>query len=292
MPERNRSVEADRQLAEAFFDHHPAEAARALEEAPPAEIAALLSEMDSARVAPVAAAMDQAVAAAALDLMEPPVAAGIVAAMQPRAAGVVLRRAAVPARAAILKQLPTRTASRLGVLLQYPEGSAGALLDPSVQTAPPDLTVQAMLDRLHAAGGTGHSYLYVVDRRGVLTGVMSLEELIAAPPDALLGAMATRRIATLAATAGRAAIVTHPAWRDLRALPVVDREGRFLGVVRHETVRELESGASARGLEPAATGLALDIGELAWTEGAALAEELVGALHGAAAAGSVDTAAG
>ena len=275
-------MEADRQLAGAFFEHHPTEAARTLEAAPPGEIGALLSEMDGARVAPVVAAMDPAVAAAVLGVIDPPVAAGIVAAMQPRAAGVVLRRAAAPARAAILKQLPSRTASRLDALLEYPERSAGALLDPSVRTAPPDLTAQAMLDRLHAAGGTVHSYLYIVDRRGVLVGVMTLQELIAAPLDVLLGAIAKRRLATLPATAGHAAIVTHPAWRDLRALPVVDREGRFLGVVRYETVRELESGASARALEPVATGLALDVGELAWVEGAALVEDLIDALREAA----------
>ncbi|MXW36071.1 MAG: CBS domain-containing protein, partial [Chloroflexi bacterium] len=196
-------------------------------------------------------------------------------------AGVLLRRAEAPSRSAILKQLPSRAASRLGGLLQYPEGSAGALLDPSVRTAPPDLTAQVMLDRLRAAGGTVHSYLYVVDRRGVLMGVMTLRELIGAAPDALLGAVAKHRIATLPATAGRAAIVTHPAWRDLRALPVVDSEGRFLGIVRHETVHELLSGAAARGLAPAATGVALEIGELVWDEGASLLEDLFEALYDA-----------
>lgn len=272
-------MEADRQLADAFFEHHPTEAARTLEAASPAEIGALLSGMGSARVAPVVAAMEQSVAAAVLGVIESPAAARIVEALPPRTAGTLLRRIEPAARSAILDRLPSRTASRLGRLLRYPEGSAGALLDPSAQTAPPDVTAGGMLERLHTAGGTVHAYLYVVDRRGNLIGVMTLHELIAAPPDALLDAIAKRRIATLPATAGRAAIVTHPAWRDLRALPVVDREGRFLGIVRHETVRELESGASARALEPAAAGLALDLGELAWLEGAALVEDLIDARH-------------
>lgn len=272
-------MEADRQLADAFFEHHPTEAARVLEAAPPDEIGALLSETDSARVAPVVAAMDPSIAAAVLCRMEPPVAAHLVEALPPRAAAVSLRRVAAPPRAAILKQLPSRTASRLGALLHYPEGSAGALLDPSVQTAPPDVTAAGILERLHAAAGTVHSYLYVVDRHGVLIGVVTLQELIAATPDAPLGAIAKQRIATLSATSGHAAIVTHPAWRDVRALPVVDREGRFLGVVRYETVRELESGASARALGPAATSLILDIGELVWAEGAAVVDHLMDALR-------------
>lgn len=286
-------MEADRQLTDAFFEHHPTEAARALEAAPPAEIGALLSEMESPRVAPVVAAMEQAFAAAVIRVIESRVAARMVGALPPRTASALLRRIDPPARSAILDRLSSRTASRLGGLLQYPEGSAGALLDPSAQTAPPDVTAGEMLERLHTASGTVHAYLYVVDRRGILIGVMTLQELIAASREAMLDAIAKRRIATLPATAGRAAIVTHPAWRDLRALPVVDREGRFLGIVRHETVRELESGASARALEPAAAGLALDIGELAWMEGAALVEDLIGAIDDApGAARAVSTVAG
>ena len=274
-------MESDRRLTDAFFEHHPTEAARVLETAAPIEIGALLSEMDGTRAAPVVAAMDPAVAATVLGALDPPVAARLVEALPARTAGILLRRAAPATRSAILGQLPSRDASRLGRLLQYPDGSAGALLDPSVRTAPPDVTAREMLDRLHTTGGTVHFYLYVVDRRGLLVGVVTLGELIGAPPDALLGAIARRRIATLPATAGPAAIVTHPAWRDVRALPVVDREGRFLGIVRQETVRELESGASARALEPLATGLALDVGELAWTEGAALVGDLIDALSDA-----------
>ncbi len=274
-------MEADRRLTDAFFDHHPTEAARALEAAAPIEIGELLSEVDGARAAPVVAAMDPAVAATVLGALDPPVAARFVEALPVRTAGVLLRRAAPATRSAILEQLPSRAASRLGVLLQYADGSAGALLDPSVQTAPPDVTARAMLDRLRTTGETVHFYLYVVDRRGLLIGVLTLRELIGAPPDALLGAIAKRRIATLPATAGHAAIATHPAWRDVRALPVVDREGRFLGIVRYATVHELEAAASAHGLEPAAAGIALDVGELAWTEGAALVGDLIDALSDA-----------
>ncbi|MXY22963.1 MAG: magnesium transporter [Acidobacteria bacterium] len=293
MPGRINSVDVDRQLADAFFAHHPTEVARTLDTAPLAEIAALLSETDRARAAPAVSAMDPAVAAEVLGRVDPAVAARIVEELPPRAAGVLLRRASAPARSAILERLPSRTASRLGALLQYPEGSAGALLDPSVRTAPPDLTAQAMLDRLRVAGATVPSYLYVVDRHGVLMGVMTLRELIGAVPDARLGAAAKRRIATLPATADRAAIVTHPAWRDLRALPVVDRDGRFLGIVRHETVHELASGASASGLEPAATGIALEIGELVWDEGVSLVEDLFEALHDMSEpARPIDTVAG
>ena len=267
-------METDRQLADAFFEHHPTEAARAMETAPPVEIGALLSELDSVRVAPVITAMEPAAAAAALATIDPPAAARIVDAMPGRAASVLLRRAAPAARSEILERLSSRTAKRLARLLEYPEGSAGALLDPSVLTAPPDLTVQETLDRLRTTGGEAYFYLYVVDRRGILIGVVTLRELLVAAPDAVIGAITKRQVATLAATAGRDAIVTHPAWREFRALPVVDREGHFLGMVRHATVHELESGATARTLGPALTGVALDIGELLWTEGAALAGEV------------------
>lgn len=268
----------NRALTDAFFRHHPAEAARALEVATPVEIAAMVADMDSARVAPVVAAMDPTVAAAVLHAMDPPVATRLVTALPPRTASVLLRRTGPTTRAVLLQQLPARTASRFEVLLRYPAGSAGALLDAAVETAPPDVTVQATLERLHRATGTVDSNLYVIDRRGLLLGVVTLGALISAPPEALLGAIATRQIATLPATAGHAAIVTHPAWRTVQALPVVDRTGRFLGIVRHETRYALESGAAGRALDPAVAGLALEIGELAWSEGVAFVGDLIGAL--------------
>ena len=93
---------------------------------------------------------------------------------------------------------------------------------------------------------------------------------------------AQRSVGTLAATADRDAILAHPSWNDVHALPVVDAGGRFLGIVRHETLRRLESEAPATPVGTAAADAALEFGEMAWTGGAALLGELMAVVSPAA----------
>jgi len=60
-------------------------------------------------------------------------------------------------------------------------------------------------------------------------------------------------------------IVEHPGWRDVHALPVIDDRELFLGVLRYETLRQLEQEYTTP--PPAAGGFAavLTLGELCWT---------------------------
>ena len=275
-------METDRVLSEAFVAQHPAEAARAMEGHSVGEVAAFLSESVPEHVAPVVAAMDPTLAAAALGEIEDGVAAPVVEALPAAAAGRLLRRLPPKVRGAIVERMTPRNRRRMESSLRYPPGSAGALLDPAVLTVAPDLTVDTALARVRGADSGVHYYLFVVDRHGMLAGVVSLHELLAAPADALVGAIARRAVATLAATADRAAIVAHPSWQELHTLPVVDAAGRFLGRVRPETLRRLESEESATPLGTAATAGALDFGELAWTLGAAVIGELFDAVSPAA----------
>ena len=271
-------MEADRLLSEAFLANHPTEAARAAETHPPAAIAAFLSDSALDHLAPALAAMDPAVAAAALAEVEAGVAATLVEALPAHGAGALMRRLAPEVRAQILERLPPRAAIRIRTLLRHGPGSAGALLDPAVPTASPDQTVGETLRRVRDRGAEAHDgYLFVVARDGALLGAIGPRELLTAGPEAVVGALARRAVAALPATADRGAILAHPARHDPRGLALVDAEGRFLGVVRPETLRRLESEARATPLGTAAVDAAIDLGELAWAGGAALVGELLAA---------------
>ena len=275
-------MDTERLLSDAYLAHHPAEAARVIEGRPVAEVAAFLCECGPHRLAPVVALMDPAVSAAVLDTVDHGLAARLVAALDAHTASGLLRRLAPTVRGAVLDRLSARAGAPIRTLLRYPPGSAGALLDPAVLTVPPDLSVGDTLKRVRTAAAQVHDYVFVVDRRGLLVGVVSLRELLVASPEVVLGAAARRAVGTLAATADRDAILAHPSWNDLHALPVVDAGGRFLGIVRHETLRRLETEAPATPVGTAAADAALEFGEMAWTGGAALLEELLAVVSPAA----------
>ena len=146
-------------------------------------------------------------------------------------------------------------------------------MDARVLTLPDDITAGQALARLRRSSRHAHHYLYVVDREERLVGVLNLRELMVTPPRQSLAGLMSRQVAQLPASADRAAILAHPGWREVHALPVVDGAGRFLGVVRHETVRLLEQeSVSPRGSRQVGTvGLAL--ADLCWV---GMAKILVG----------------
>ena len=80
--------------------------------------------------------------------------------------------------------------------------------------------------------------------------------------------------ASLSVHTGSRAIRSHPGWRRFHALPVVDGRGKLRGVLRYETLRQIEAQFAAdRG--PGSLAVALGLMEVYWT--AAL-----GAIQGAA----------
>ena len=268
-------MEAESIICDAFLSNHPTEAARAIERHSLPEIAAFLADAAPAQLGPVVAVMDPTVAAAALAEVAEDRAAGIVEALPPPAASVLLRLHAPALRERILGRMAPSAASRVRTRLRYPPGTAGALLDPVFVTAPPEQTVAETLTSLSQTRVSGQSYLFVTGADGVLTGMIGFGELLTAPIEARIGAMARLEFTPIRASAERATIVAHPAWAELLTPPVVDSSGRLVGIMRYDTVRELaaEESMPAGG----ATAAALELGELAWSAGIATVGALMDA---------------
>jgi magnesium transporter len=267
----------DLDLCRAFVDAHPADAARVLERLPPSETAALLADLAPTAAASVIGRMTLSAASRALEHLPVAAAALVAAELRPDAAARLLRRLTDTVRDAMLGEVPDRAAAAVRVLLRYPEGTAGALMDPRVPTLAVDLTARDALAMVRREPRHLLYYLYIVDREGHLAGVLDVRELLLARPSDLLASVMRAPVASLAATMSRAAILAHPGWTDYHALPVVDVHRILVGAMRYQTFRRLEQEASdrSRGAEPVRTVVAL--GELYWLG-------LSGVLDGLAAA--------
>lgn len=268
-------MEFEAVIADAFLANHPAEAARAIERHSVPQVADYLCGSAPERVGPLVAAMDPGVAAAALAEVGGELAAPIVEELQPAAASVLLRRFSPELRQQVLDRMSPGAAGRVRIRLQYPPGTAGALLDPECMTAAPEQSVAETQRRLRQARLSGQPYLFVTGADGVLLGIVEIGALLTSAPEAPLGAIARREFTAIPANAERAAILSHPAWTDLLTPPVVDGVGRLIGIMRYETVRQL-GGHAPR--PAAAAAVALDLGELAWSAGIAVVGELMDAL--------------
>ncbi len=264
----------ERDLARAFLQEHPREAALALERMPAAERAAVvraapeeaggaLGEMVSTAAAESLAMLVPAEAAPALDRLEPDVAIALLRRMPPETASALI--AALPEA----KQEPLRGA------LRYPDGTAGAVMDPMVLAIPDDILVGEARVRLRREPRGLLYYLYVVERRGVLVGVMDIPELMRARARDPIGSVMHSPVSHVPAWTPAAAVRAHPAWRSFHAMPVTDEAGRFAGAIRYQTLRRLEheadagGGAAPTGLTVGALGELFHLGIAGFVEGVA-----------------------
>lgn len=267
------------QISEQFAAAHPEDAARILEGLDLESSAEYLAASPVPVVAGLIRQMDPFTAARCLEALSPESAALIAQELALDLVSRLLRRMDDSSRQPLLDRVPKEIAHHLQLLLRYPEGSAGAIMDPRILALPIDLTAGEALERVRHRPQQAIYYLYVVRRDDLLAGVLSVRDLMLAEPEAPLATIMRTNVARLSAAAGRAAIVSHPGWRSYHALPVVDENGVFLGAIRYETLRQLEADEADRagsGVSSSSTGAAL--GELYWVGLSGIVEGLASSM--------------
>lgn len=278
-------------LALALVETQPIDAARTLERLEPRAAAALLRELEPAPGAVVLARMDAAFAAAALEELGAD-GAELVAALPATDAAALLRRTSATTTEAVLTACPRPFAAAVSAVIAQPVRSAGALMDPLAPSLPRDLTAADALAKIRDQPARFKHYIYIVDREGVLVGVVRLLDLVAAKPEAKLDDLMRTPVARLQADELEIAALAHPGRASYTSLPVVDGEQRLIGVIRDDIVRSVRErvGAAQSG---APVSLALSLAELFWlglagvTEGVASVVGREAAYSAAPGAGDV-----
>lgn len=247
----------EQDLARSVLASHPLEAARVLERLPAEQVAAFLAEAEPEAAASCLRVMHGPVAAETLAALDTPQAVEILGRLPLDAASGTLRRLPPERRTALLSAAGGRLERSLRALLRFAPNTAGALMDPRVLALPVDLNVADALVRVREAASDARYNLYAVDRDGRLVGAFNLRELYLADPKATLSSISRRNPHRIPAAADRHAIVSHPGWREVHALPVVDGGEVYLGAIRYGTLRRLEDELRGAGSETGATARAL-----------------------------------
>ena len=172
-------------------------------------------------------------------------------------------------RASLFDELPASVAERLmrgldaderamtTAVLGYPRHAIGRYMSPEVLTLRPDLTVREALAhvREHAEEAETIYLLPVVDRSRVLLGVVGLRRLLVADEDVLVADLAHDAVHA-AATDGREEAARRFFAAKLLAMPIVDGEGRLVGIVTVDDAVDIierenaEDSARTSGSEP------------------------------------------
>lgn len=123
-------------------------------------------------------------------------------------------------------------------LVRQDQNTAGGVMTTDYAWLPPGLTAAEALDRLRLQAPESETiyYIFVLDDQRRLLGVVSLRDLILAPRHALMRDIMEERVVSVRATDDREQVAKLMAQYDLLAVPVVDDQGRMVGIITHDDV--------------------------------------------------------
>ena len=225
---------SNREVAEALLELSDQELADLVGQLTNDTVADLLAELEPIEGAGLLLRLTRVRAADVLEEMDPDDAADLVMAVED-----VDEQAA----ADILTEMEPAEAGDVRELLQYSDDSAGGIMTTKVVSVRPDFTAADALTAVRRRAEEGRTetiyYLYVTEADRRLVGVLSLRELVLAPPGARLRDVMRRNFAAVPPETDQEAVARLLMDKHLLALPVVDAEGRLLGIVTNDDVEDV-----------------------------------------------------
>ncbi len=270
---------------------HPSDAADVLGMLNPEERVLLFSIWDAEYSSDVLREMDEEEQLEVVRGLAGDVAARILENMNPDDAADLLGRLPSGAAHEILGTLDPKVAGKLKKLLAHGRETAGGLMTPEAMRLSDELTVGEVLEALRLVPEDVELiyYVYFHDKDQRLSGVCSLRELIMADPDTPVKEIMHTNLVTIGPDESREKVAALIDRYDLLSLPVVDGEGRLLGIITVDDVMEVVEREAKEDIMSLA-GTVLERGEgqdlhsllstrIPWLAGAFLVEVvLVGSL--------------
>jgi magnesium transporter len=129
----------------------------------------------------------------------------------------------------------------IATLVNQKEGTAGALMTTDYAWLPPHVGASEALRllRLQAPDRETIYYVFVLDDQHRILGVVSLRDLILAPPQALIRDIMEEQVVSVKASDDPEHVANELAHYDLLAIPVVDDQNRMVGIITHDDLMDV-----------------------------------------------------
>ncbi|MBE7504252.1 MAG: magnesium transporter [Verrucomicrobiales bacterium] len=223
-------------LVQKFFERDLVGAARSLETMPEEQVVEVLRALPAALAARAVRQLQVSYAAAVLKDAEVDLFQQIAAGLDSHHAATIFMHLPREARERFLAHLPEKLKRDIQEQLTYPEDSVGRMMSTDFLSFRTDATVA---DAVHAIRQLvpkryPASYAYVVDEQDRLRGVLNMRDLLLAAPESTLSAIMRTDLFTLHCFTDREDAADQLSKRRYFAAPVVDHEGRVLGIIKAE----------------------------------------------------------
>ncbi len=227
---------ADRALKQGFSQIYPGEVARLLNDLPIEELLIQLKDLSASTISELFVRMNKDKAVELILHMEEDSFRRLFTNIDPSYGAMLLAMLDENGRATKLSLLPAALASEYGELILYPPDTAGHLMDSRVTTVACDDKVGDVLKRIRLIKGRHIIDVCVVSGDGRLVALVPLQDIAIALPKQRISEIIKGEPVSIDAMAPREDIVRLLDNMKMATLPVVDTDGRLLGVIRHEAL--------------------------------------------------------
>ncbi len=221
---------------------HPADQAHLIEDLDAEDREAILLAMSDERTASILEYLDEEPRQVFVDGLEPERLSQILFHVDEDLAADIVAELPDDQVASVLALLAPEDRETVEELLDLPEESAGRWMSPDVVLLQRTWTAEEAIDFLRREGpDASHPfYLYVVDTERRLQGVLSLRHLITAAPSTPLENLMARDVISVPVELDQEKAAEKLRHYNLMALPVVDEEGRLVGVLEADDVLDVQ----------------------------------------------------
>ena len=142
--------------------------------------------------------------------------------------------------AAVLESMRQKESGDVQHLLEYDDQTAGRIMNPNVFALAEDLTAGEAIAALQQSREVEMVfYLYLVDERRHLVGVVSLRRLLLVAPETPLMRIGTTDLVSARVDMDQEEVAEMVASYNLLALPVVDEQNKLVGIITVDDVIDI-----------------------------------------------------
>lgn len=141
----------------------------------------------------------------------------------------------------MLSHASAETRRDINHLLRYPDSSAGSIMTVEYVDLKETMTVEDAIQRIRQIGVDSETIniCYVLDPKRTLVGTVALRYLLISPPDAIIGDIMHENVIYLHTLMDQEEVARQFQKYDFSSMPVVDNEGRLVGIVTVDDVVDI-----------------------------------------------------
>ena len=219
-------------LNQRYLIDFPAEAAQIIESMPIDQAAGLINKQSINIVLPIWEYLSSDIASMLFRELHTSKRTQLLTELDPSLCTVLLSRMPQAEIDETLQQLNKTFADELSALLEYPIDSAGKLMDPRIIVLRPTMSVEQAQTKLRTFKPKALREVFVIDEHGVPVGRVALQDIAIAEGHITLEEILLPVLTSVQDVAPREEVVEKLEQYKVSSLPVVDFDGRFIGVIR------------------------------------------------------------